>query len=130
MSDKIYKICLVEDDDLIVEMYRLRLEEEGYQVVVCQSGGQVLDIVKVEQPTVIVLDIILPEVDGFSVLQDLKARIETKHIPVLVLSNLGQDSDIFKGTQRGAADYLVKAKTTPSQVVQKIRDLIHQTNIY
>lgn len=125
MNDKL-KVLVVEDDEMIVEMYKLRLEEEGYEVLTTDRGSEALDLVKKEKPDIILLDVILPEVDGFTILQGLKGEIGTKEIPVLLLTNLGQESDREKGVGMGAADYFVKAQHTPVEVIQKIKELIHK----
>lgn len=117
------KILLVEDDSMIVDMYKLRFEEEGYDVLVTDKGTEALEIAKKEQPAIILLDIILPEMDGFTILQELKKDIETKNIPVLMLTNLGQEGDQFKGKEQGAAEYFVKSKHTPAQIMEKIREI-------
>lgn len=118
------KILLVEDDRMIIDMYKMRLEEEGYDVSVTEKGSEALEQAKNEKPAVILLDVMLPEVDGFSILQSLKNQPETKRIPVLLLTNLGQEGDKTKGTDMGAADYFVKAQHTPAEVIRKIKQLI------
>ncbi len=121
------KILLIEDDPMIVEMYKMRLEEEGYQVLVTEKGSEAIELAKNEKPILIILDIILPETDGFSILENFKREFQIKNIPVLVLTNLGQESDKFKGIQRGADKYFVKSRHTPAEVVAEVRKLIHQT---
>lgn len=127
MSDKKLKVLLVEDDEMILEMYKLRLEEEGYEVLTTERGSEALALAQKEKPDIILLDIILPEVDGFTILQDLKADAGTKDIPVMLLTNLGQESDQEKGAEMGAADYFVKAQHTPVEVIKKIQELIHKS---
>ena len=125
MPDTKTKILLIEDDPMIVEMYTMRLEAEGYEVTVTDRGSEALEIAKKEKPAVILLDIILPETDGFSILQIMKAEMETKDIPILLLTNLGQESDKEKGANLGAADYFVKSQHTPAEVIQKVKELIN-----
>lgn len=124
MSDKKIKILLVEDDQMIVELYKLKLEESGFEVTVTEKGSEALEIAKKDQPDLILLDIILPEIDGFAILQTLKAESGTKKIPVLLLTNLSQESDQQKGTQLGADGYFVKAQHTPSDILTEIKKLI------
>lgn len=121
MAEKKGKILLVEDDNILVEMYKMKLTEEGYEVFTSSNGVDALEIAKKESPEIILLDIILPGMDGFAILGSLKGEQKTKQIPVILLSNLGQDSDIEKGKKLGAQDYLVKANFTPTQVAEKIR---------
>jgi DNA-binding response OmpR family regulator len=124
MSDKKIKVLLVEDEPMIVEMYKLRLEEEGYEVLTTDKGTEAIKLAETEKPNLILLDIILPEVDGFSVLQTIKAQASTKKIPVLMLTNLGQESDQEKGSQYGAEGYFVKAQHTPADIVNEIKKFI------
>lgn len=126
MSDEKIKILLVEDDPMIVEMYKLRFEEEGFAVIVTEKGSEALELAKSEKPAIVLLDIILPETDGFTILQRLKQEFATKTIPVLILTNLGQESDKFKGLDEGATDYFVKYQHTPAQVVEKVREIINK----
>jgi DNA-binding response OmpR family regulator len=124
MPDEKKKILLVEDDPMIVEMYKMRLEEEGFEVLITDRGSEALEWAMSRRPEVVLLDIILPEVDGFSILQNLKNSQETKDIPVLLLTNLGQESDQEKGRQMGVTDYFVKSQHTPADIIQKINSII------
>lgn len=124
MSDGKTKVLLVEDDPMIVEMYKIRLEEEGYQVLTTDQGTEAIELAKNEKPAIILLDVILPEIDGFSILQTIKDDSATKDIPVLLLTNLGQESDKQKGEKMGAADYFVKSQHTPAEVIKKVKELI------
>lgn len=119
-GDKI-KVLLVEDDPMIIDMYKLRLEEEGYEAIITDKGSQALELAKSEKPDIVLLDIILPEVDGFSVLSSLKSETATKKIPVIIMTNLGQESDQEKGQQLGAEEYFVKAQHTPADVINVIK---------
>lgn len=118
------KVLLVEDDAMIVDMYKMRLEEEGFEVFVTDKGSEALKIAAKEKPILVLLDIILPEIDGFAVLQLLKEDVKTKKIPVVLLTNLGQESDRQKGLELGAADYFVKAQFTPANVITAIKKII------
>jgi len=118
------KILLVEDDPMIVDMYKIRLEEDGFEVYVTDKGSEALKIAEKENPDLVLLDIILPEIDGFAVLQLLKEDVKTKKIPVIMLTNLGQEGDRQKGLSFGAADYFVKAQLTPANVITAVKKLI------
>ena len=124
MSDVKKKILLIEDDPMIVEMYKMRLEDEGFEVLITDRGSEALELAAKQKPEAILLDIILPEVDGFSILQNLKANTDTKDIAVLLLTNLGQESDQEKGRQFGADDYFVKSQHTPADIIQKVNSII------
>ena len=124
MDNKQTKVLLVEDDKMILDMYTLKFVQEGYKVVQAENGKDGLAMAKKENPDVILLDIILPQMDGFSVLKKLKSDSATKNFPVILLTNLGQDGDVKKGLELGAIDYLIKANYTPSQVVEKVKSLL------
>jgi DNA-binding response OmpR family regulator len=124
MADKKQKVLLVEDDKMIIDMYTLKFTQEGYDVMQAENGKDGLDMAKKTNPDIVLLDIILPQMDGFTVLKALKADGNTKGIPVVLLTNLGQDGDVKKGLELGAVDYLIKANFTPSQVVDKVKSLL------
>ena len=118
------KVLLAEDDNTLLEMYNLKFKESGLDILTAQDGVAALELAKKELPNLILLDIMMPKMDGFAVLTELKADAKTKDIAVLMLSNLGQKSDIEKGQQLGATDYIVKASMTPSQVLEKIKTIL------
>ena len=124
MNNHKSKILLVEDDAMIVEMYKNRLEEEDFEVLTTDKGSEVLEIAIKEKPNIILLDVILPELDGFSVLQMLKNNNQTKDIPVMMLTNLGQEGDQNKGMNLGAVQYFIKSQHTPSDVLVEIRKIL------
>ncbi len=116
------KILLVEDDTLISSMYKIKFKADGFEVVIASDGASALELAKKEKPDIVMLDIILPQLDGFTVLEELKKDQTTKHIPVIMLTNLGTTEDKAKGEKLGAIDYLVKASLTPAQVSQRIKE--------
>lgn len=115
------KILLVEDDAMISSMYKTKFEAEGFEVFVANNGAAGLELAKKEKPSIIMLDVILPQLDGFSVLEEIKKEKTIKNIPVFMLTNLGTDEDKKKGEKMGASDYLIKASLTPGQVSEKIK---------
>ncbi len=117
-------VLLVEDDQWIVEMYEMKLKAEGFDVMVALDGKVGLELAIQEKPNLILLDVILPEMDGFSVLRNLKNEPFVRDIPVILLTNLGQDGDVKRGLDLGAQDYLVKANFTPSEVVSKVKSFL------
>lgn len=124
MSNHKAKILLVEDEKSLSEMYQAKLAKEGFEVASVDNGEGVPQVAAVAKADLILLDIILPKVDGFAALKDLKSDSRTKKIPVILLTNLGQDEDIKKGKQLGADLYLVKSNLTPAQVVDKIKGIL------
>jgi len=121
MPDNKKKILIVEDDPMISSIYKTKFEADGFAAVVAGNGAEGLDIARKEQPDIIMLDVILPQIDGFSVLEELKKDKLTKDIPVIMLTNLGTDEDKAKGEKMGAVDYFVKASLTPAQISEKIK---------
>jgi len=124
MAENNKKILIVEDDNVISSMYKTKFEDDGFMVVTADNGATALDLARQEKPNLILLDIILPQLDGFSVLGELKKDSTTEKIPVIMLTNLGTDEDKVKGEKMGAADYLVKASLTPAQVSEKIKQYL------
>lgn len=122
------KVLLVDDDALLLRMYEEKLKHEGFEVETALSGEEGLRKARSSKPNLILLDILMPSMDGFQVLEKLKADPETKEIPVIFLTNLSRDEgDIKKGLGLGAAAYLVKARFRPSEVVRKIKEVLGLT---
>lgn len=115
------KILLVEDDSAISLMYKGKFEADGFEVVTADNGVIGFELAKKEKPDMIMLDVIIPQMDGFSVLKELKNNADTKKIAVIMLTNLGTPEDKAKGEKMGAIDYIVKAHLTPSQISEKIK---------
>ena len=118
------KILIVEDEEMLSTMYKVKFENEGYEVFTASNGTDGLAIAVQHPLDLILLDIIMPKIDGFAVLKKLKENAKTKSIPVILLTNLGQDEDISRGKELKAAGYLIKANNTPSEVVAKVKDYI------
>ena len=119
-------ILVVEDESFLSKVLAERLEDEGFkQVDVAGNGEEAISKVKEHRPDIILLDMILPKMNGFEVLETLKADPKLKIIPVIVLSNLGQDQDIDQAKAMGAVDYLVKSNFSLQKVVQKITEVLN-----
>jgi two-component system phosphate regulon response regulator PhoB len=117
-------ILLVEDDAMISSIYQVKFEADGFKVLIARDGAGGLDLVKKEKPDIVLLDVILPGLDGFSVLEEVKKDKAIAHTPVIMLTNLGTEDDRVKGQKMGAEDYLVKASLTPGQVSEKIAKIL------
>lgn len=117
------KILIVEDDRFIIDIYSTKLKEEGYEVLIAENGEKALEQIE-KNPDLILLDIVLPGMDGWEILREIKKREKTKSIPVLVLSNLSQKSEVEKAFKLGATKYLVKSNFTPSQVIAQIKECL------
>ncbi|HZX49657.1 MAG TPA: response regulator [Candidatus Paceibacterota bacterium] len=115
------KILLIEDDKFLRELIIQKLGKEGYEVEEAPEGEGGLTKMKSGKPDLVLLDLILPGIDGFEVLSKMKEDPELQGIPVIILSNLGQRDDVQKGIDLGAKDYLIKAHFTPGEIVEKIK---------
>lgn len=118
------RILIVEDDDFLLQMYAAKLELENFTVYSATTGTQGLKIAQKESPDLILLDLNLPEMDGFTVLKYLKDDQANKDIPVLVLTNFSQKENIDRCLDLGAEDYLIKAHFVPSEVIAKIKNIL------
>jgi DNA-binding response OmpR family regulator len=115
------KILIVEDDKFLRELIARKLISENYEIIEAIDGEEGLKKVKEQKPDLILLDLILPGIDGFEVLTKMKEDPTLSSIPVIILSNLGQREDVEKGLKLGAVDYLVKAHFTPNEIVEKVK---------
>lgn len=125
MSDMKTSVVIVEDEKMLADMYSTKFAMEGFEAQKANDGQAGFELVKQVKPQVVLLDIIMPKLDGFAVLKMIKSDPELQAIPVILLTNLGQDEDIKKGKELGAADYFVKANHTPAEVVQKVKQVLH-----
>lgn len=122
-AEKGKMILLVEDDQVLLRVLYLFLKRRsGYSIATASDGDTALKMAQRLKPSIILLDLILPKMDGFSVLRSLKADPKMKDIPVIVLSNLGDTGDIEKAKDLGALDYFVKANTDLSVILEKIKN--------
>ncbi len=117
-------VLIVEDDVFLADIYKKKFEMENFKVTVSDNGEKGLNDIKKKNPDVVLLDILLPKLDGFGVLEKIKADKTTCAIPVILLTNLGQKDDVEKGLEMGAVDYLIKAHFKPSEVVDKVRKVL------
>jgi len=118
------KVLIVDDDAFLSGIYATKLELEGFAVVTARDGDEGLKAAFKEKPELILLDVLMPKLDGFEVLKRLKADASTKDTPVIMLTNLGQKEDIEKGLEEGAVDYLIKAHFVPAEAVAKIKKVL------
>lgn len=115
-----FKVLIVEDDVMISSMYKTRLEQEGYIVTTANNGSHGLESAVREKPDLILLDVMMPQMDGFTLLQELRLQDSFKKTPIIMLTNLGTTEDREKGEKFGATDYLVKANLTPTEVSEVV----------
>ncbi len=115
------KILIIEDEENLAELYQLKFEQEGFIVFTSENGREGIEIAKQEQPDLILLDILLPNMNGYQVIDELKKDERTKDISVFFLSNLVQNGEVRKGIEAGAKEYLIKSSMTPSQLVERVK---------
>lgn len=120
------KILIVEDDKFLRDLIIKKLKMEGFEIIFAIEGEEALKKIKEDRPDLILLDLILPGIDGFEVLRQVKSDSSEsiKKIPVIILSNLGQRDDVEKGINLGAVDFLIKAHFTPGEIVDKIKEIL------
>ncbi|MBU2109353.1 response regulator [Patescibacteria group bacterium] len=117
-------ILIIEDDTFFQNLISKKLVNEGFEVLVASDSRQALSILEEKKPNLIVLDLILPVLDGFGILSIIKKDEKTKDIPVIILSNLGQKEEIEKAIALGAVDFMIKVNFTPEEIVRKIKSII------
>ncbi|PIZ98902.1 MAG: response regulator [Candidatus Komeilibacteria bacterium CG_4_10_14_0_2_um_filter_37_10] len=120
MVSKAKTIILVEDEEILVNMYKLKLTKGGYHVLTAPDGAAGLALILQEKADLILLDVMMPKMDGFAVLAAIKKEKKISKTPVILLTNLRQDEDIKKGKEYGVVDYCIKANMTPHDLVEKI----------
>lgn len=117
-------VLIVEDDKFYANIYKTKLGKQAYDVVVAGNGKQGLDEVQKRRPDLILLDLVMPIMDGFTMLSNLRSNSELKPIPIVVLSNLSQQEDIKKAKDLGVIDYLVKTNLSISEMMAKIKQYL------
>lgn len=119
------KILLVEDDSFLASVYATKFELEGFIVLHASDGEQGLKVAEKNQPDIILLDMLMPKMDGFEVLHRLKLDQHLMQIPVVMLTNLGQKEDVERCLKEGAVEYLIKAHFVPGEAVDKVRKILN-----
>ncbi|MFA6588033.1 MAG: response regulator [Patescibacteria group bacterium] len=117
-------VVLIEDDQMIREMYQAKFTKAGYEIHDAADGAAGLELVKKIKPDIILLDIIMPKMDGFQVLKQLRENPDFQKTPIVMLTNLGQEEDVKKGQELGSTDYFIKTNFTPSAIVDKVKSLL------
>lgn len=126
MSDTLNKprVLLVDDDLSLANSYQVRLETEGFEVRQCNDGEQALQMVQSFLPDVVLMDIMMPKLNGFDTLDNLQQMPNIKGLKIVILSALGQPEDVERAKSLGASDYLVKSQVVISDVVARLRELL------
>jgi DNA-binding response OmpR family regulator len=126
MSEGKKKVLIVEDDQALLNLYDKKFINSGYTVIRAEDGQEGLDKAQSESPDVILLDIMLPVMNGFEVLKNLKKKNILDKIPVVILSNYGETKNITEGLVCGAIEYLIKVEHTPEEVVNVVEDALRE----
>ena len=121
------RVLLVEDDEVVVEMYRLRLVADGYSVMVAGDGEEGLRVALVEDPAFIFLDLRLPKLSGLELLARLRSTPKTRETPVIVLTNMTDPELSYQGDALGVVEYMIKAETTPMQLSMRLAEHLRRT---
>lgn len=118
------KILIIDDDPFILDMYVLKFKEEGFAVDTATDGKEGLKKIREGTPDLVLLDVVMPVMDGFDVLRELQKSKPPHPLKVVLLTNLGEREDVERGQALGADAYVIKAQFTPSEVVEKIKQLL------
>ena len=118
------KILFIEDDPFLIDIYSNKIKQAGFSVEVAEDGERGLQKIKEEKPDLVLLDIVLPKMDGWEVLEKIRQEESLKDLKVVILSNLGQKEEVDKGLALKATKYLIKAHYTPSEVIEEIKELL------
>src|SRR3989338_1147576 len=118
------KVLIVDDDAFLLDMYSIKFKESGFLVEIAKNGEEAIAKSKSLNPDVILLDIVMPKMDGFDVLREIKKDNLAPGAVIFILTNLGQKEDVDRGLKLGASDYIVKAHFTPSEVVAKVNGFL------
>jgi len=118
------KILVVEDDKILSKMYSTKLKNAGMEVAVAGNGEEGLELMKSFGPDLVLMDLMMPKMDGFTALEKAKADPKLKSIPIVILSNLSTGADADEVLKKGAKDFIVKSNLTPGQVVERVKKLL------
>jgi DNA-binding response OmpR family regulator len=117
------KILIAEDDVFLSKIYKIHLKDE-FRLIIAKDGEEAIAKIKSSKPDLIILDIVMPKKSGIEVIEEIKNDPETKDIPIIVISNLGQDNDVQKALDLGANDYLIKAQISFDDAFSKVKALL------
>jgi len=117
-------ILLIEDDPFLVDIYSDKFKNAGFAVEIAEDGEATLNKIREKKPDLVILDLVLPHIDGWEILRQIKEDSSLNQIPVIVFSNLSQKSDIEKSQALGATKYLIKSQYTPSEVLEEVKKIL------
>jgi len=120
------KIVIIEDEEILLDLIQKKLLQEGYQVDVARNGQEGLEKIREEKPDLILLDIIMPKMGGFEVMEEIKNDDNLRGIPIIIISNSGQPVELSRAKELGVVDWLIKTDFDPSEVVEKVEKQLKQ----
>lgn len=123
------KVLIAEDDKFLSKVLSDKFTRKNYTAVVASDGIEAVNKIKSEMPDIVLLDLIMPNKNGFEILEEVKTDAKYKNIPVIILSNLGQKKDVERGKKLGIVDYLVKSNTPINNIVKKVEEVLAQSII-
>lgn len=115
------KILVIEDEEVIIGLLQKKIIKEGYQVSIARDGEEGLKNMKEEKPDLVLLDVVMPKMGGFEVMEEMQKDSELKKIPVIIISNSGQPVELDRAQKLGAKDWLVKTEFDPQEVINKVK---------
>jgi DNA-binding response OmpR family regulator len=127
MSTKKIKVAIIEDDMAIVQMYRTKFENEGYEIATAPDGESGLELLHTYEPDIILLDLMMPNMNGLDMLQKLRNQPGGRDAKVVVLTNMGDTETATRVYKMAADDYIVKAEMTPKQVAERVKNLLERS---
>lgn len=122
------KILIVDDEKLLNDLYVTKFKKEGYEVFSAFNGEDALQLARQEDPDLILLDILMPKLNGIETLKEIRLDDNLKNTPVVILSVLGEPDDVSQGLEAGANGYLVKGQSTPAETVEKVKEMLATGN--
>ncbi|OGY78457.1 MAG: hypothetical protein A3B74_02040 [Candidatus Kerfeldbacteria bacterium RIFCSPHIGHO2_02_FULL_42_14] len=126
-QQKKFAVLIIEDDTFLHELSKKKFIQQGYEVISAFNGEEGKRKIQQKFPDIILLDLLLPEMDGLDLLKELKENRATQHIPVVIVSNYSDRERVQKGLALGASDYIIKAHFTPDEIVQKVNTLLKKS---
>lgn len=119
-SEIMKRILIVEDEKILRDLLQKKLLKEGYEVLAACDGQEGIEMIRQEKPDLILLDILMPRKDGFGVMEDMQKDPEIKNIPIIIVSNSGQQVELSRAIKLGAKDWLIKTEFDPQEVIDKV----------
>ena len=120
------RILIVEDEEIMLDLLQRKLKTHGYEVLVARDGEEGLKSIKEEKPDLIIMDLVMPKMDGFMVMEEIQKDEDLKKIPLIVVSNSGQPVELNRVKDLGAKDWLIKTEFNPQELVEKIKKQLNE----